>query len=180
MSEYIPSLGWLASALFFALLALLVWVASRIGYSRAAMPPGDIIYQDNDLVQSEIDTIYSPKLGLVGRPDYLVQDSDGSIVPVEIKSSSAPLEPYDGHVLQLAAYCLLVEEAYGIRPSHGILQYRDGAFTVDFTYDLEADLLDLLDVMREDKIAGEALPNHNDRSRCANCSLIAYCDHSLL
>jgi len=180
MSEYVPGLAWLASALLLAILALLVWLASRVSYGHSGLPRGDVIYQDNSSLQSEVETIYSPNLGLVGRPDYLVQDSDGSIVPVEIKSGSAPSEPYDGHVLQLAAYCLLVEEAYGIRPSHGILQYRDGAFTVDFTYDLEADLLDLLEVMREDRVAGEVHPNHSDRSRCANCAFIAYCANSLV
>jgi CRISPR-associated exonuclease Cas4 len=99
---------------------------------------------------------------------------------VEVKSGDAPVEPYDGHVLQLAAYCLLVEEAYGIRPSYGILQYRDGAFTVDFTYELEADLLELLELMRDDALAGEVDRDHQDASRCANCGFLAYCEQSLI
>ena len=180
MIDFVPGQGWLILALLLVVLALFAWLASRVGYRRSGLPHGDLIYQDTGRLQAETKTIYSPSLGLVGRPDYLVQDDDGSIVPVEIKSSEAPAEPYDGHVLQLAAYCLLVEEAYGVRPSHGILQYRNGAFTVDFTYDLEADLLDLLDVMREDMASGEVSRDHNDAARCASCGFIAYCDHSLV
>jgi len=180
MSEYVPSLGWLVAAFLLAVLALLAWLGSRISASRTGMPPGDIIYRDGGPWLSPVENFYSANLGLVGRPDYLLQEGDGSIVPVEIKSGSAPSEPYDGHVLQLAAYCLLVEEAYGIRPSHGILQYRDGAFTVDFTYELEADLLDLLQFMREDKLAGEAQRNHDDPAKCANCGFVAYCNLRLV
>jgi CRISPR-associated exonuclease Cas4 len=180
MSEYVPNLGWLVAALLLAVLAMLAWLGSRISANRSGMPSGDIIYQDDGPWLSPVENFYSANLGLVGRPDYLVQEDDGSIVPVEIKSGNAPSEPYDGHVLQLAAYCLLVEEAYGIRPSHGILQYRDGAFTVDFTYELEADLLDLLEFMREDKLAGEAQRNHDDPAKCANCGFVAYCNHRLV
>ncbi|UCG25482.1 MAG: Dna2/Cas4 domain-containing protein, partial [Chloroflexota bacterium] len=103
-----------------------------------------------------------------------------SIVPVEVKSGYAPREPYDGHVLQLAAYCLLVEEAYGIRPSHGILQYRDSAFAVDFSYELERDLLDLLEVMRDDALSEEVFRDHDDPARCSSCGLLTYCQQSLV
>jgi hypothetical protein len=37
----------------------------------------------------------------------------------------------------LAAYCLLVEENFGVRSPHGILQYRDRAFAIDYTDDLK-------------------------------------------
>ncbi len=180
MSDLVPGLGWLVMAMVLALLSLLVWLASRSGRRQAGLPAGAVIYQDMAADDVEPETIYSTNLGLAGRPDYLLQDDDGSIVPVEVKSGDAPPEPYDGHVLQLAAYCLLVEEAYGIRPSYGILQYRDGAFTVDFTYDLEADLLDLLEIMREDALASEVVRDHDEPARCANCGFLAHCDQSLV
>jgi hypothetical protein len=69
---------------------------------------------------------------LTGKPDYLV--AEGSrLVPVEVKSGRAPEQPYPSHVLQLAAYCLLVEDCYDRRPSRGIIQYTDRAFEVDYT-----------------------------------------------
>jgi CRISPR-associated exonuclease Cas4 len=81
--------------------------------------------------------------------------------------------------LQLAAYCLLVEEVYGIRPSHGILQYRDNAFAIDYTDDLEEDLLDLLADMREDMFEEEIDRDHDDRRRCARCGVRTYCNQRL-
>ena len=138
-----------------------------------------MIYDDMAQQNQKQDTIFSRELRLVGRPDYLVREKDGSIVPVEVKSGFAPLEPYDGHVLQLAAYCLLVEEAHGIRPSHGILQYRDRAFAIDFTYELEGDLLDLLEVMREDALTEEVFRDHDDPARCHSCGFLSHCHQSL-
>jgi CRISPR-associated exonuclease Cas4 len=180
MNDLVPEIGWLGLAILLALLGLLALRMSRSGRRRSGLPEGKVIFHDMVRGQGETETIFSPSLGLAGRPDYLIQDDDGSIVPVEVKSGFAPVEPYDGHVLQLAAYCLLVEEAYGIRPSHGILQYRDNAFTVDFSYDLEADLLDLLETMREDTVANQVYRDHDDRARCANCGFISYCDNSLV
>jgi CRISPR-associated exonuclease Cas4 len=180
MSELVSGLGWLSVAMLLAILSLVAWLVGRAGRKLSGLPSGAVIYDDMGEGGLEPETIYSPGLGLAGRPDYLLQDDDGSVVPVEVKSADAPAEPYDGHVLQLAAYCLLVEEAYGIRPSYGILQYRDGAFTVDFTYELEADLLDLLETMREDALAGEVDRDHDDPARCANCGFLSYCDQRVV
>ena len=180
MSELAPGAGWLGLAFFLVLLALLAWLGSRSRRQRSGLPPGELIYHDMSQAAPEYETIFSADLGLAGRPDYLVRDKDGSIVPVEVKSGYAPVEPYDGHVLQLAAYCLLVEEAFGVRPSHGILQYRDQSFVIDFSYELEADLIDLLDAMRQDTAGHEVYRDHEEPARCANCGLIAYCDHRLV
>lgn len=179
MNELTPGLGWLGLAMVLAVMSLMAWLASRSSRKRTGLPKGALLYHDMGGEHVQLDPIYSPSLGLTGRPDYLIGEDDGSIVPVEVKSGDAPVEPYDGHVLQLAAYCLLVEEAYGIRPSYGILQYRNGAFTVDFTYELEADLLDVLEAMREDSLAGEAFRNHEEPARCANCGFLEQCDQSL-
>jgi CRISPR-associated exonuclease Cas4 len=180
VSELAPNIGWLGLAFILALLAMVAWLGSRTRRHRSGLPQGELIYHDMSQDASEHETIFSPNLGLTGRPDYLVRDKDGSIVPVEVKSGYAPAEPYDGHVLQLAAYCLLVEEAYGVRPSHGILQYQDQSFIVDFSYDLEADLVDLLDAMRQDLGGREVYRDHEDPARCANCGFLAYCDHRLV
>jgi CRISPR-associated exonuclease Cas4 len=112
---------------------------------------------------------------LVGKPDYLIEQKDGMIVPVELKSGRAPEEPHDGHVLQLAAYCLLVEENYGIRPDFGIIQYKDRAFAVDYTEELEDDLLDLLEEMREGLLEEDLERDHNDWRKCAKCGVRGHC-----
>ncbi|NIV28571.1 MAG: CRISPR-associated protein Cas4, partial [Anaerolineae bacterium] len=51
------------------------------------------------------------------------------------------------HVLQLAAYCLLVEEQEGQAPAYGILKYGDRAFEVDYTVSLRDGLLRTIDAI---------------------------------
>ena len=49
---------------------------------------------------------------LTGRPDYIVE-INGELVPVEVKSGRMPRGPLFSHILQTAAYCLLLEEEEG-------------------------------------------------------------------
>jgi CRISPR-associated exonuclease Cas4 len=115
---------------------------------------------------------------LVGKPDYVVDTARG-LIPVEVKSSAAPPVPYLGHLLQLAAYCLLVDETYGMRPPFGILQYKDKAFAIDYSDSLEEDLLDLLAEMRESQFEGELDRDHNDWQRCDRCSQRRHCQQRI-
>jgi CRISPR-associated exonuclease Cas4 len=117
-------------------------------------------------------------VNLAGKPDYLVQRWN-YVLPVEVKSGSAPAEPYRSHVLQLAAYCLLIQENYDRRPPHGLIHYADRTFAVNYTRELERELLDTLDWMRQDRHDGRADRNHNDPTRCRTCSFAAYCDQKL-
>jgi len=50
---------------------------------------------------------------LVGKPDYILEHG-GELIPVEGKSRKlSTAGAYEGEMLQLAAYCLLVKERYG-------------------------------------------------------------------
>jgi CRISPR-associated exonuclease Cas4 len=172
--------GPLLLGIALALCAVFVWIWARGKREEAGLPPGEVIYSDSGTWYRQYDALYSPDLQLVGRPDYLVQDHNGEIVPVELKSTLAPSEPHEGHVLQLAAYCLLVEDEFGSRPTHGILQYRDKAFGVEYTVDLEEDLLDLLADMREDLFDDELDRDHDEWRRCAHCGMRENCNQSLV
>jgi len=48
----------------------------------------------------------------------------GKLIPVEQKPLRWRI--HDSHVTQLAAECLLVSEAYGVRPPYGLLVLADG------------------------------------------------------
>lgn len=162
------------------LLAAAVWYRANRLWRKTGLPAGTVIYEDvihteNGDWYPQQKPLYSNHLGLVGRPDYLVRERDGSLTPVEVKSSNAPYEPHEGHLLQLAAYCLLVEENYGMRPRYGIIQYRNQAFAVEFTAELEEDLIAVLADMREDLYADELDRDHNDWRRCGRCSLRGQC-----
>ncbi len=153
---------------------LYLW--SRRLRGESGVPAGDIIYTDTGMWFPNDSALHAADLRLVGKPDYLVETPDGDIIPVEVKSGNAPAEPWDGHVLQLAAYCLLVEEEYGKRPFYGILQYKDRAFAIDYTPELEDNLLNTLADMRDDAQYHDIPRDHNDPQRCAHCSMNTACD----
>lgn len=170
-----PLLMTLAFGLLLGAIAAVLWSRGQQLRDESGLPAGDIIYTDSGAWIANDAPLFAPDLRLTGKPDYLIERPQGDIIPVEIKSSRAPAEPWEGHVFQLAAYCLLVEEHYGVRPPFGIIQYQDQAFEVDYTIELEEDLLDLLAEMREARFMGELDRDHNDWPRCQHCSMRSHC-----
>jgi CRISPR-associated exonuclease Cas4 len=164
-----------------ALLALLGgWLALRRA-TRAqrttGLPAGRVVYADTGDWRPPDAPFFSAAHRLTGKPDYLVKTRAG-LIPVEVKSSTAPAQPYPSHVLQLAAYCLLVEEAEGRIPPYGLIQYANTAFEVDYTDALRRELLALLDNMRQARQSG-ATRSHDESRRCAGCGYRQVCDQSL-
>jgi len=165
---------------FFVLLALgvlLLWLARR-GRARSGLPQGRVIYTDTGGWGRLERPLFSHEFLLTGKPDYLVADG-ADVVPVEVKSGHAPAQPYPSHVLQLAAYCLLVEECYGRRPPYGIVKYADRTFEVDYTPELEDMVLETLDSMRTGLADGYAARNHGEPSRCQACGHREQCEQRL-
>jgi CRISPR-associated exonuclease Cas4 len=167
---------WLGAGLLLVGLVLL-WAGRQLR-QRAGMPKGRVIYSDTRRWKECAEPLYDPEINLTGKPDYLVEKWR-YVIPVEVKSGAAPLEPYRSHVLQLAAYCLLVHGTYGTRPPHGLIHYADRTFAVRYTPELESELLDTVEWMREDLRDRQADRNHNDPSRCRTCGYAAYCDQRL-
>lgn len=146
---------------------------------EAGLPGGRVIYTDTRGWGKLERPLYNDLLGLTGKPDYLVQEK-GQIIPVEVKSGRAPESPYDSHIYQLAAYCLLVEKSYGKRPPYGIIHYENRDFAVDYTPELESSLLDLLAELRRDELKREVERSHEQAARCARCGFKKVCDQSLV
>ena len=144
---------------------------------RPALPRGRIVYIDSKLLKNSPETLYDLETGLAGRPDYLIKNRHGTI-PVEMKSSTAPPQPHEGHVLQLAAYCQLVESTSGHRPPYGFIHYRDHTFRINFTRTLRQALHRSLQEIRQ---WGTAAPHrsHKQASRCRACGFKTACDQSL-
>ncbi len=169
-----------------ALLALLLllaggalYLASR-GMRRASgLPAGEIIYTDASEWRRNDRPLFSNRYRLVGKPDYLVQQGE-KIIPVEVKSTHIRGQtPYDSHRMQLAAYCLLVEDVLGVRPSHGILKYADATFRVPFTDALRRELLATLQEMREAMPADDIPRSHSEPIRCRFCGYRDVCGQAL-
>lgn len=166
------------AALFLLLIALILFWQSANQRKSSGLPGGRIIYTDTKNWGKVEQALYDPDLGLTGKPDYLVEQ-DGKIIPVEVKSGRTPEAPYDSHIFQLAAYCLLVERTYGQRPPHGIIHYPERDFAVDYTYELESALLDLLTDMRHSRQRREVPRSHSEAQRCLKCGFRASCDQVL-
>ncbi|MEW6402877.1 MAG: CRISPR-associated protein Cas4 [Chloroflexota bacterium] len=164
--------------LFLFLLALVFFWQSNRQRKAAGLPGGRIIYTDTRGWGKLEKPLFYSALELTGKPDYLIQQN-GQIIPVEVKSSRAPEAPYDSHIYQLAAYCLLVEKTYKKRPPYGIIHYENRDFAVDYTQELEESLLDLLADMKRDEHKHDVPRSHEQAARCASCGFRKVCDQRL-
>ena len=161
--------------------AVLAWFVGRGLFARTGLPTGDILYADVDSTFPQPPPLISKRYSLSGKPDYLVRVKDG-IAPVELKSSPCPSSgrPYEGHLFQLAAYCLLVEDVCRVSVPYGLIRYEDRTVRVEYTPSLRASLLALLDEMRTVERDKECHINHNQPSKCRSCSFRPGCGESLI
>ena len=152
--------------LIFALLALIGGVGLLIYWFLLSKGLGVLggkqVYSDSEKKPGEV--LFSKTLTLCGKPDSLIEEN-GMIFPVEIKSGRTPDEPYQNHEMQLMAYCLLVEENYGVRPLGGYIKYPHKEFKVAYTDEAKNAVKDLVGEMLLLKHSGKEPkcnhPNHN-------------------
>jgi CRISPR-associated exonuclease Cas4 len=166
------------TGLILLVLALILFFISGIQRRASGLPGGRVIYTDTRAWGKVEKPLFEADLGLTGKPDYLVEQN-GRIIPVEVKTGRAPESPYDSHIFQVAAYCLLVHKTTGKRPPYGILHYPGRDFAVDYTPELENALLDLIADMRLDERHAEVPRSHEDENRCRHCGFRHVCDQSL-
>ena len=178
-------LAWLL--LWVALLALLaggllLWWMRR-AQVRTGLPAGQVVYSDTGVERSVPQPLVSHRLGLIGKPDYLIEvigDGQRFLAPVEVKSRRAPAQPPLSHLLQLAAYCLLVEEVHRQRPPHGVLRYADASFTIPYTDELRSQVLQTVNAIRQGRAAHTMARDHADPWRCRACGYRAACGDEVL
>ena len=165
-------------ALALIMIAFIFFWQSGRQRQAAGLPGGRVIYTDTRGWGKLEKPLYYAALDLTGKPDYLIQ-KEGQIIPVEVKSGKAPDAPYDSHIYQLAAYCLLVEKTYAKRPPYGIIHYENRDFAIDYTRELESALIELIADMREDDVRGNIARSHEQTSRCRGCGYRNTCEQSL-
>src|SRR3972149_9550506 len=141
----------------------------------AGLRGGRLVYVDTSQWGRVEKPLYDPALNLTGKPDYLFEQGN-KMIPIEIKSNRIARAPYDSHIYQLAAYCLLVQRTFGKRPPHGILHYPNRTFAIDYTAELESGLLALLIEMRASESRKEVNRSHQSPSRCHRCGFRSGCD----
>ncbi len=169
----------MAVAVLIAVLAvILIWLSFRLRRG-AGLPEGEVIYSDTGAWARNDESLRSTAHDLVGKPDYLVR-TGRHVIPVEVKATLAPERPRPGHVLQLGAYCLLVEARYGARPPYGIIRYNDKSLKIPFERGLEQAVIETLARMRADAARpGGARRDHTDARRCAACGVRDNCAERL-
>ena len=172
-------LWWLVLLLLVLAAALLV--ISLRQRQKSGLPQAAVMYADTDLWQRVPQTLVDHQLGLVGKPDYIMRTRQGSLIPVEVKTGHTPEVPYDSHRLQLMAYGKLIQSNYAQMPEYGLLHYPQKDFRVDFTPELEAQLLETLENIQQIEVAN-LVPNrsHNSSARCRSCGYRDVCDQTLI
>jgi CRISPR-associated exonuclease Cas4 len=166
-----------AVGLLLVVLALILLGASRRMRVESGLPSGRVIGSDVSL-STRGKLLYAARYGLSGTPDYLVETEEG-IVPVEVKPSRTEKEPRESHLLQVLAYCLLVEETTGKRPPHGLLRYRNDTFKVDYNRETRAHLLSVIEEMRGAAQQREVHRSHEVPGKCWGCAYKSVCEESL-
>jgi CRISPR-associated exonuclease Cas4 len=160
------SLTWLMVALGFLMRAMFKERQAKAFVAASGLVQGELAYSDLD---KPGETLRSEKYSLSGRPDYIVRRGD-HYIPVEVKTGRTPEEPHDSHVMQLGVYCVLVEEIYGQRPAHGVLQYPERTFEVPFSDQFRDKVLETTLRMRLSDMTGVVHRNHDRPGKCRGCS----------
>jgi CRISPR-associated exonuclease Cas4 len=156
---------------------LLLWTSAR-QRRKSGLPGGRVIYTDTRAWGKVEKPLYAPRFHLTGKPDYLIERGE-QLIPVEVKSRRVGQAPYDGHIYQLAAYCLLVQHVFGKRPPYGILHYANRTYAIDYTQELETALLALLEEMHEEGRRHSVNRSHDSPERCRRCGFLESCDQAL-
>ncbi len=165
-------------SIFFLIITVILFILASRQRRQAGIPAGRVVYIDTSQWGKVEKPLYDPELRLTGKPDYLVKQGK-QVIPVEVKSGRAPEVPYDSHIYQLVAYCLLVGHEYGTRPTLGILHYSNRTFAIDFTAELELSVQTTIGEMQERTNRSRVDRSHHDGKRCQHCGYRSICDQAL-
>src|SRR5687768_1344609 len=106
--------------------ALILRRTGRAAQVQAGLPVNArVVYSDTGAWERVEKPLFSRKYRLTGKPDYIVQEETGAMIPIEVKPTRTASEPRASDTMQLMAYGILVEQEFGARPEYGLLKYRD-------------------------------------------------------
>ena len=170
---------WIFVAVVLVVLAVVMLARSARLREESGLPEGKITQSDTG-IEERGKPLFSARYGLTGTPDYIVSTSRGP-VPVEVKPTRTDSEPRESHLLQLLAYCLLIEDTQGKKPPYGLLKYSTNTFKVDYNSKTRAHLLEAMEQIRTTATQEEwqVGRNHDVPGRCRACGYREVCDLSL-
>jgi CRISPR-associated exonuclease Cas4 len=162
------------------MIAAVILIASAVGIRWSVqkkkksygIPEGVILYSDLNVPAG---ALFSTRYRLTGKPDYIVK-KENHCIPVEVKSGKGP-HPHQSQVLQLAAYCQILEDTSGMFVPEGILVYNNVPYTIRYDPKLRFELESLMKTMRASLRSGVVNRNHHEPWRCRCCSMKQYCSN---
>lgn len=173
----------LLGVLVLLFLAFVLLRLGHIGQQATGLPQGEIVYSDTSQWLPVERPLLSRRYGIVGKPDYVIAhegNHKGMMIPVEVKSGKKRRSVPSGHLLQLGAYCLLVEEQYGVAPAFGLLHYADATVQVPFTGELRSEVLAVAEAIRATVNAKTVQRDHESVARCRACGYRHACGSEAL
>ena len=159
----------------FALVLIFIRRSTRRRQRQWRMPCGNLIYVD----APGSDVLVCHELRLAGRPDAIWSDG-ASYVPEERKTGimADSREPFDGHAVQLAAYCYLVTKHYG-PVTRGLVSYKNLQHQVPYSPRQHQRLFSILNRMRALANAADVNRSHESKAKCRRCIATSMCKQSL-
>ena len=142
---------------------------------RKARVSDDIAYVGEGACRGEV--LRSNVFNLTGRPDYVLETEEG-FVPVEVKTGRTPKGPLFSHILQLAAYCQLVEENHGAVP-YGLIRYEGREDVIVFDERLRSLLRTKLGEIQAHLDGAPVHRGHRRPGKCRSCSRWELCPERL-
>jgi CRISPR-associated protein Cas1 len=154
-------------------------VADDRVYAGRELHAGLAADEDGEAVQIEL---ASDRLGLFGKVDCL-RRRDGSYLPYEHKrgrparDADGKPEAWPSDRLQVTAYAVLIEEAFGQTVAEGRVRYHAANTTVRVPIDesARAELQKALDTARRLRESLERPPIAENERLCTHCSLSTVC-----
>lgn len=157
----------MTTSIVFVVILLLLVVTLYWTYGGDREREVEVLSRDQTYLKSD-------RLGLSGRPDRMVRLKNGMIIPKEKKSSN---RLYDSHRIQVGAYLLLIEEVYGTRPSHGLVELGDGRVErIDNTKQLQTWTINIAEAIRAQRAdPAKATPVRSNPRQCRSCGVRDLC-----
>lgn len=151
-------------------------VHARLDAEDDPLPPS--AEGDPEPVVARSVSLASETLGLTGKLD-LLEVTDDRAVPVETKRGAPPVNPersYEPERVQLMCQALLLRE-HGYLCNQGMLYFAAvrRRVLVEFSAELEARTLFLINETRAALQSGEMYPPLVDSPKCGGCSLAGIC-----
>lgn len=162
---------------------LLLWFSSLLRGTTGLSSKVRVVASDTG--QGRVKKLYDPETGLVGQPDYIIEERCGFLrrrkyVPVEVKPSRRGTELHESDEMQLVVYLLVLRANYGRRAAdYGYVRYKQATFRVKLTPDRVRRCLMYVEAVRRNRAAANVDRSHEDRVRCLRCGFRKMCGQNL-